>query len=134
MQCRYFTSGADLWILDRFKVLDVCEPENTAHHLRASKADSIPKDPRHGGQPISLERLRSSWFGEKLGYKCITGYGFAPEREKFRFEPNPDRLNGVEQPAAVCGNRVRLATVAVLRNVTEHQIREDRTDVKAHGA
>ena len=89
------------------------EAENAAHHLRACKADAIREDPRHGGQAISLERLRAGRIGEKLGYKCITGCGFAPEREKFCFEPNPDRLNGVEQPTAVCGNRVRLAGVAV---------------------
>src|SRR3981189_589014 len=125
MQGLHFTSGADPWILDRFKILDMREAENAAHYLSACKANAFREDPRHRSKPISLERLRPGRIGEKFGYKCITGCGFTPEREKIHVEHNPDRLDGVEQPTAVCGNRVRLAAVAVLREIAEHKIREN---------
>ena len=53
--------------------------ENAAHHLRACKADAVREDPRHGSNPMCLERHRAGRIGEKLGYKCVTGRGFAPE-------------------------------------------------------
>ena len=58
----------------------------------------------------------------------------APEREEFCLEPGPDRLDGVEQPAAVRGNRVRFAGVAALREIAEHQIGEECADIEADGA
>src|ERR1700719_4507179 len=111
MQGLGFTGGADLWIFDRFKILDMREAENAAHHLGAGKADAVREDPSHGSPPVCLERRSTSRIGKEFGDKCITGRGSAPEREKLGFEPGPDRLDGVEQPVAVGGNYVRLAGV-----------------------
>src|SRR6476661_9740598 len=92
MQGHHFTGGPDLGILDRFKILDMCEAENAAHHLCGCKADAVREDPRHGSPPMCLERFRAGRIGKKLCYKCVTGRGFAPEREELRLEPDPDRL------------------------------------------
>src|SRR3954466_7328964 len=132
MQSPDFTGGPNLWVLDRFKVLDMREAENAAHHLRACKSNGIRKDPGHGSQPISLKRLRAGRISEKFGYKCIASCGFAPKRKEFRFELIPDRLNGVEQPTAVGGNRIGLAGVTALRDIAEHEIRENGADVKTY--